>query len=318
MNHIVAFAGGVGGAKLAHGLALACPEDRLSVVVNTADDFSLYGLHISPDIDTVTYTLAGLANSDTGWGLAGDTFVTLEMLRRYGQDTWFWLGDKDFATHILRTEALRRGSTLTAAIRDLATALGVDAQILPMCNEPVATLIETPEGVLEFQDYFVRRQHVDEVTGVRFDGIDTATLSPEVSAAMTDSDVMVICPSNPIVSIGPILSVPGLRNRLRESEVPIVAVSPIVGGQALKGPADRMLASMGHEVSALTIAMLYRDFLSGIVIDEQDAALVDRIATLDVAVHVTQTVMRSDDDRRRLAADTLAFAATLTKRSVEK
>jgi LPPG:FO 2-phospho-L-lactate transferase len=187
-----------------------------------------------------------------------------------------------------------------------------------MCNEPVATLIETPEGVLEFQDYFVRRQHVDEVTGVRFDGIDTATLSPEVSAAMTDSDVMVICPSNPIVSIGPILSVPGLRNRLRESEVPIVAVSPIVGGQALKGPADRMLASMGHEVSALTIAMLYRDFLSGIVIDEQDAALVDRIATLDVAVHVTQTVMRSDDDRRRLAADTLAFAATLTKRSVEK
>lgn len=315
MHHIVAFAGGVGGAKLTHGLALARPDDHLSVVVNTADDFSLYGLHISPDIDTVLYTLAGLANRETGWGIAGDTSVTLEMLQRYGQDTWFWLGDKDFATHILRTEALRHGSTLTTAISGLVTALGVDAAILPMCDEPVATLIETPDGVLEFQDYFVRRHHADTVMGVRFDGIEAATLSPEVSAALTDGDVMVLCPSNPIVSIGPILSVPGLRDRLRKSATPIVAISPIVAGQALKGPADQMLASMGHEVSALTIATLYRDFLSGIVIDEQDAALADRISALGIAVRVAQTVMRSDDDRRHLAEETLAFGASLTERS---
>jgi LPPG:FO 2-phospho-L-lactate transferase len=182
----------------------------------------------------------------------------------------------------------------------------------------VATLIETSDGVLEFQDYFVRRHHADTVTGVRLDGIEAATLSPEVSAALAGSDAIVICPSNPIVSIGPILSVPGLRDRLQNSSVPIVAVSPIVGGQALKGPADRMLGSMGHEVSAFGIAMLYRDVLSGIVIDNRDAMLAERIAALGIAVHVAQTVMRSDDDRRHLAEHTLTFAESLTEKSVRR
>ncbi|MDI3341662.1 MAG: 2-phospho-L-lactate transferase [Sphaerobacter sp.] len=310
-EHIVALAGGVGGAKLAHGLALARPDDPLTVVVNTADDFTLFGLHISPDLDTVMYTLGGIANPATGWGIAGDTAAALEMIGRYGGETWFWLGDRDLATHILRTERLRAGDTLTAVTARLAAALGIRAAILPMCDEPVATRVETPAGELAFQDYFVRRRQADEVRGIRLQGIEAASVPPGVAAALARATVVVLCPSNPIVSIGPILAVPGFRERLRAVDAPVVAVSPIVGGAALKGPADRMLASLGHEVSAVGVARLYQDFLDGIVIDQVDASLASRIEAMGIAVHVTDTVMRDEAGRRALADETLAFAARL-------
>ncbi|HEX3723577.1 MAG TPA: 2-phospho-L-lactate transferase [Nitrolancea sp.] len=310
---IVALAGGVGGAKLAHGLALTSLGEYLSVIVNTADDFELFGLHISPDLDTVLYTLAGIANPQTGWGITGDTFATLDAIKRYGRDAWFWLGDQDFATHILRTEQLRSGKSLTDVTDEFAQALGIEAHILPMSDEPVATLIETADGLLDFQSYFVRRQHADDVLGVTFADIEAARPTTEIIQALERATAIVLCPSNPIVSIGPILALPGIADWLRDTTIPIVAVSPIIGGQALKGPADRMLASLGHEVSAVGVAMIYRDFLSGIVIDNADAALAERIEDLGIAVQVTDTIMRDDAYRTRLAEETLAFAEGLRR-----
>lgn len=307
-GRIVALSGGVGGAKFVHGAAMAHSDSQLSVIVNTADDFSMFGLHISPDIDTVMYTLAGIANTDTGWGIAGDSFTTLEMIGRYRRDTWFWLGDKDLATHILRTERLRSGATLTSVTAELAETLGAGAEILPMCDELVMTMVDTPSGTLPFQDYFVRRQHQDAVNGIQFNGINLARMSTAVELALADAEMVILGPSNPIVSIGPILGVPGLRDRLRALGRPIVAVSPIVGGQALKGPADRMMASFGYEVSAFGVADLYRDFLSGMVIDEVDAAIAGRIEDLGIPTLVTATVMRSREDRRVLAEAVLSFA----------
>jgi LPPG:FO 2-phospho-L-lactate transferase len=308
---VVAMAGGVGGAKLAHGLALCGLNERLTVIVNTADDFELMGLHISPDLDTVMYTLAGLANPETGWGIAGDTFNTLDAIKRYGGPGWFWLGDQDIATHILRTERIRRGETITAVTAALAGALGIQASILPMCDSPVATVVNTPHGRLDFQDYFVRRHHEDEVTGVEFAGIAEAALPGGVGQAIDTARAIILCPSNPLVSIGPILAVPGFRDLLRTAGVPVVAVSPIIAGHALKGPADRMLATLGHEVSSAGVAEIYRDFLTGLVIDEADRELAGRIERLGVAVLVTGTIMRDAEDRRRLAEETLAFAERL-------
>ena len=310
-GRVVALAGGVGGAKLAHGLALTGLEERLSVIVNTADDFELFGLYISPDLDTVLYTLAGMANPETGWGIRGDTFATLKAIERLGRDTWFWLGDQDFATHIVRTERLRGGATISAVTAEMAQALKVRAAILPMCDEPVATLIETAEGLLDFQSYFVRRQHADRVLSVQFSGIENAVLSVDAQHALDQASAIVLCPSNPIVSIGPILELSGVRDRLRTTTAPVVAVSPIIAGQALKGPADQMLATLGHEVSAAGIAAIYHDFLDGLVIDEQDADLATRIEQLGIAVLVTGTIMRSEADRQRLAEDTLSFAERL-------
>ena len=308
---VVALAGGVGGAKLADGLYRALPPGRLVIVINTADDFELFGLRISPDVDTVMYTLAGLANPDTGWGIAGDTFSALDMLGRYGQDRWFWLGDRDLATHILRTQRLREGHTASEVARELAGALGIAARLLPMADEPVATMVRTPQGELAFQEYFVRRQQRDDVLGVRFAGIDAARVTDEVRAAVAAAEAIVFCPSNPIVSIGPILAVPGMSALLGASPAPKVAVSPIVGGRALKGPADRMLASLGHDVSPLGVAGLYRDLIDGLVIDRQDASLAPAVEALGTRVLVTETIMRSTDDRERLARETLDFARAL-------
>jgi LPPG:FO 2-phospho-L-lactate transferase len=311
---IVALAGGVGGAKLAQGLYAELEQDGLCVVVNTGDDFELHGLRITPDADTVLYTLAGIANPETGWGIAGDSFATLEMLRRYGDNVWFLLGDRDFATHILRTAQLRAGSSPTEVLRQLASALGVRAALLPMCDEPVATLVRTPAGELAFQEYFVRRHHRDEVLSVRFNGIEAARVSAPVHAALQEAEAIVLCPSNPIVSIGPILAVPGMSVLVRNAAAPRVAVSPIVAGRALRGPADQMLRGLGHEVSPYGVAQLYRDFLHGIVIDQTDAACAQHIAELGIAVHVTQTVMGGLEDRRRLAAEVLGFARGLRGR----
>jgi LPPG:FO 2-phospho-L-lactate transferase len=308
---IVALAGGVGGAKLAHGLYTTCDPGALAVVLNTGDDFDHYGLRIMPDADTVLYTLAGIANPTTGWGIAADTTHMLEMLQRYGEDTWFWLGDRDLATHVLRTARLHAGWSPTRVVAALADALGVQAALLPMCDEPVATMVRTPDSELPFQDYFVRRRQRDEVLSVRFDGIERAVVPADVAAAMGSAETIVLCPSNPVVSIGPILAVPGMRDCIQRSPATKVAVSPIVGGKALKGPADRMLAGLGVEVSPYGVASLYHDVVDGMVIDHVDAAHYERIEALGLQVLVTDTVMRDETDRTRLASEVLAFAVRL-------
>jgi LPPG:FO 2-phospho-L-lactate transferase len=308
---VVALSGGVGGAKLAHGLYQALEPDTLTLIVNTGDDFDHYGLRICPDLDTTLYTLGGIANETTGWGVAADTWTALDMLRRYGVDAWFQVGDRDFATHILRTERLRAGATMSAVIAELAAALGVHAAILPMADEPVPTLVWTPAGELAFQDYFVRRGHEDDALGVRYEGAERAQPTPAVREALAQAEVILLCPSNPFVSIGPILAVAGMRDLVRFAPAPRVAVSPIIGGKALKGPADRMLATMGQEVSAYGVAAWYGGLLDGMVIDQQDAEQAPRIEALGVRTLVTNTVMASVADRVQLARDVLQFAASL-------
>lgn len=298
---VTLLAGGVGGAKLAHGFQQVLPPGALTVVVNVADDLELHGLRICPDLDTVLYTLAGLANSETGWGVRGDTWTALTMLERYGAETWFRLGDADLATHVHRTRLLREGSSLTDAIRSMAAALGVPSTILPATDHEVRTLIGTDDGELDFQTYFVRRQQRDEVRGVRFAGIADARPTDEVLEAVRTANLVVIAPSNPIVSIGPILAMSDMREAVRRTAAPRIAVSPIVAGKALRGPADRMLASLGHESSALGVARLYEGVADRFVIDEMDAALAPQIEALGMTVHVLPTVMKSDADRADLA-----------------
>src|SRR3954469_3419663 len=276
---------------MAQGLQAALPPGDLTVVVNTADDFELYGLCISPDLDTVMYTLAGIADPVNGWGVAGDTRNTLDAIARYGGEPWFLLGDEDFATHILRTERLRAGWPLSAVTTELSGALGIRSRIVPMTDDRIATLVDTPAGTLEFQDYFVGRRHSDDVLGVTFAGIERATAHPDALAAIREAEAVVIAPSNPIVSIAPILETPGMREALDDTPAAIVAVSPIVGGRALKGPAAQMLATLGHEVSALGVARIYADLIDGLVIDEVDGELVPAIALTGLDVLVTATVM---------------------------
>lgn len=308
---ILALAGGVGGAKLAQGLALALPPGDLTVVVNTGDDFDLFGLRICPDLDTVLYTLAGLANPATGWGIERDTRATLDAIGRYGRELWFQLGDQDFATHILRTERLRHGAPLSSVTAEFADALGVATRIAPMTDDPVATLVQTPDGVLDFQTYFVGRRQRDAVTGLEFRGAATARPSQAALDGFDAAELIVLCPSNPLVSIGPILAVPSFRARLAGATVPRVAVSPIVGGKALKGPADKMLATLGHDVSSVGVARLYQGLIDGLIIDGQDRELRGEIEALGLRVLVTQSVMGGPDDRARLARETLAFGRSL-------
>jgi LPPG:FO 2-phospho-L-lactate transferase len=311
---VAALAGGVGGAKLAAGLQSVLPAGDLSVVVNTADDFDLWGLHVCPDLDTVMYTLAGIANPETGWGIAGESFETLNMLERYGEDTWFKLGDRDLATHVLRTASLRSGETLTEVTDTLSGALGVESVVLPMTDAPVSTLLDTPEGWLEFQEYFVRRGQRDEVLAVELRGIEEARPSGGVLAAISGADAIVFCPSNPVVSVGPILAVPGMREALASTHAPKVAVSPIVGGRALKGPADKMLLSLGHEVSATGVAAMYSGLVDGMVVDSVDEAKRSGIEDIGMRVLVTDSVMRDVRDRTRLARETLEFGAGMVAR----
>jgi LPPG:FO 2-phospho-L-lactate transferase len=311
---VAALAGGVGGAKLAHGLQMALEPGALSVVVNTADDMTLWGLHISPDVDTVMYTLAGVANRELGWGIEGETWRNTEMMARYGRDPWFRLGDMDLATHILRTEMLRDGRTLTEVTADLAGALGVPSLILPMCDERVETLVSTEAGNLPFQEYFVQRRHADRVIGFTFRGIVDSVPTPQVLDTLEAAEAIIFCPSNPFVSTGPILAVPGMREAIEAAPAPRVGVSPIVGGAALKGPAADMLDALGHEVSPYGVALLYRGLLDGFVIDREDEAHSERIRELGMEVLVTGTVMKSDEDRERLARDVLGFALGLKER----
>jgi LPPG:FO 2-phospho-L-lactate transferase len=311
---VCALAGGVGGAKLASGLQDVLPSGDLSVVVNTADDFDLWGLHICPDLDTVMYTLAGISNPETGWGIADESFETLNMLERYGEKIWFKLGDRDIGTHVLRTHRMRSGETLTEVTAGLAGALGVKSVVLPMSDDPVSTVLETPEGRLEFQEYFVRRRQRDEVLGVELRGIEEARPAEGVLAAISGADTIVLCPSNPIVSIGPILALPGMMEALTASSASKVAVSPIVGGRALKGPADRMLASLGHEVSSTGVARMYEGLVDGMVIDRIDERERAGIEAIGMRVLATESVMRDTEDRARLATETLEFGAGMVDR----
>ena len=315
---ILALAGGVGGAKLAAGLqaALDTPADLLTVV-NTGDDFEHLGLSICPDLDTVMYTLSGRANPETGWGLAGETWHFLEALAALGGEDWFRLGDRDLATHVERTRRLRAGETLSEVTSHLAARLGVPSRIAPMSDDPVRTVVETPDGDLPFQEYFVRRRCEPAVRGLRFEGAPEARMSAAFEAALADPtlDAVVVCPSNPYLSVDPILAIPGVRAALAGCAAPVVAVSPIVGGRAIKGPAAKIMEELGVEVSAATVADRYRDLLDGFVLDETDRALAAAIESADMGaglcVQVEQTVMRSGEDRARLAVRVLEFARLL-------
>jgi LPPG:FO 2-phospho-L-lactate transferase len=308
-GHVVALAGGVGGAKLADGLAHLLGE-RLAVIVNTGDDFTHLGLHISPDLDTVMYTLGGIANPQTGWGIAGESWNFLGQVERLGGPAWFRLGDRDLATHVLRSERLAAGETHTAVTAALCRALGVTATLLPMSDDPVRTIICTDDGELPFQDYFVRLACAVPVRGVRYEGAPAAHLNPAL-ATFPDLSAIIICPSNPYLSVDPILAVPGHRAWLRAQRCPIVAVSPIVGGAAIKGPAAKIMTELGVPASVVGIARHYAGLVDGLVIDAADADLAQEIAAEGIAVRVAPTVMSNSDDRVALARTCLAFAGEL-------
>ena len=311
-GRVVELAGGVGGARLGHGLQALLGTD-LTVVVNTADDLERHGLIICPDHDTVLYTLAGI-EGPFGWGIAGDTSAAMTQLGIYGEESWFGLGDRDLAAHIVRAARLRAGSSLTDVNLGLQRSLGVAATILPMTDAPVRTRVRTADGWLEFQEYFVHRHQEPAVLEVRFDGIEAAAPTEQVRDALAGARSIVIAPSNPIVSVGPILAVPGLQALIEQAAAggtPVVAISGIIGGRALKGPADRMLASLGHEPSALGVARLYAGLANGFVLDPIDAGYVPAIERLGLRALVTDTVMVDGPGRARVAADILAFAERL-------
>jgi LPPG:FO 2-phospho-L-lactate transferase len=302
---IVVLAGGVGAARFLQGLVQVVAPEWVTVVVNTADDVTLHGLHVSPDVDSVLYHLAGLADEARGWGVRDESFHALDMLARYGQETWFQLGDRDLGTHVYRTLLLREGLTLSAAIDQMRRRLEIGCRLLPMTDAPVTTYVQTPVGWLPFQEYFVRRHTEDDVLGVEVRGIERAAPAPGVLEAIGAAAGVILAPSNPVVSIGPILAVPGLRAALAGTRARRVAVSPIVGGAALKGPADRMLRTLGWEVSAVGVAARYRDLLDAFVLDTVDAALAPRVAALGVEPVVTDTIMRGAAEKAALARATL-------------
>ncbi len=307
---IVALAGGVGGAKLADGLAQILPPEALTIIVNTGDDFEHLGLYISPDLDTVCYTLAGLANPEAGWGRAGETFEVLENIRALGGPDWFRLGDKDLATHLERTRRMKEGQTLSQITRDFCAAWGVRHAVLPMSDNPVRTMVNTVEdGELSFQEYFVHRKCEPKVKGFRFAGIESARPTLQVQKALEQADAIVICPSNPWVSIDPILAVLQLRATVHRPSS-IVAITPIIGGKTVKGPAAKMYTELGIEPSALAVAEHYKNLLTGFALDTVDADLAKNVQLANVRTYITNTLMKSQDDRRRLAQDVLNLIQT--------
>ncbi len=311
MPRVVALAGGVGGAKLSHGLAAVLTPGELTIIVNTADDEEFHGLLVCPDHDTVVYTLAGLADRERGWGVAGETWSAAAMLERLGEPAWFRLGDRDLALHVHRARHLREGARLTEVNRGIQQSLGVSTPVLPMTDERVRTRVRTPGGWLAFQEYFVRLRQEPEVLEVAFDGIAAARPTPEVAASLAGAEAVVLCPSNPFVSIGPILAVPGMRDLLdatRARGARVAAVSPLVGGRALRGPADRMARSLGAESSSVGIARHYAGLIDALLVDDVDAAEVPRIAALGIEAVVGPTVMGDDASRAALATAAVAAA----------
>ncbi|MBZ5695146.1 MAG: 2-phospho-L-lactate transferase [Acidobacteriia bacterium] len=306
---IVALAGGIGASKLLLGLSRAMDPRELTIIVNTGDDIVLHGLSISPDLDIVTYTLAGVVNPETGWGFRDETFGALDQLGVYGRPDWFHLGDRDLATHIHRTAMLREGARLSQASESIRQALGVQSRILPMSDQPVPTTIETDQGRFHFQEYLVQRRAEPVVRGISFDGIEQARPAPGVLDTLAHAAGIIICPSNPLISIGPILAVPGVREALRARRAHVVAVCPIVGGKSLKGPSDRMLAQLGFEVSAYGVARMYQDICATFVIDPVDSAQGPAIESLGMEALIYPTVMRNVEDKESLARRIVQFAA---------
>jgi LPPG:FO 2-phospho-L-lactate transferase len=315
---ILALAGGVGGGKLARGLSAALPPDRLVIAVNTADDFVHLGLHVSPDIDSVRYALADLNDPEPGWGLAGETWNVMAALERLGGETWFKLGDRDLATHMIRARELAAGRSLSEATALLAQRLGVAPEVIPMTDHPVRSIVQTDHGPLNFQDYFVHRQCRPAFRGVTFDGVRDATPSPGLRRALERAAAIVIAPSNPLVSIDPILAIPGVAAALRRARRPVVAISPMVGGNAIKGPLGKMMAERGLEPSALGVAQHYGRQVDGWVVDQLDRGLAPAIEALGCRVVVRDTVMRTLDDKRRLAQDVLALVSELAPAAVSE
>jgi len=307
---IVALAGGVGGAKLAAGLAQVLAADALTVVVNTGDDFEHLGLHISPDLDTVMYTLAGINDSAQGWGIAGETWSFMDALEQLGGETWFKLGDRDLATHIRRTQALQAGASLSAVTQELCAALNIRHRVVPMSDQPVRTLVHTSEGVLAFQDYFVRRRAQPTVARVEYDGAERASMSDEFRSSLESRDLsaIILCPSNPYLSIAPILALPDVKAALRNRRAPVIAVSPIIAGRALKGPAAKIMREIGTEPSALEVARYYEDLIDALVVDSADVTLGPAIEALGLRCCVTPTIMKTKEERAELAVRVLEFA----------
>ena len=297
----LALAGGVGGAKLALGLSKVLPPSQLTIVVNTGDDEVFHGLHVSPDVDTVMYTLAGLSNPETGWGITGETFQALGRLKEYGADAWFNLGDKDLATHIRRTDLLRRGCSLSEVTQSLRSALGVEHPIVPMSDDPVRTMLSTDLGELPMQTWFVKHRCEPAVSEIRFAGAEHAQPAPEFERALSESDALVFCPSNPFVSVAPILAVPGVRDAIEGFNGLRLAVSPIVGGQAIKGPAAKMMAELGIESSCVGVAKQYQGLCDVFVLDDVDGDRAGDIEALGMRAAVTNTMMITDADKVRLA-----------------
>ena len=311
---LTALAGGVGAARFLRGLVDVVPPDSVTVIVNTGDDDTFHGLHVSPDLDSVTYTLADAQNAATGWGLAGETFHAIDALERYGRPTWFRLGDRDLATHLFRTERLRAGASLSEVTTEIAEAWGVQSRLLPMTDDTVATRItvETAEGGTEelaMQDWFVRQRAEPPVVAVRFAGAEDAAPATGVLPALAAAETILICPSNPVISIGPILAVPGIRDALIAKRDRVVGVSPIIAGHPVKGPADRLMAPLGIEVSCVGVARAYRDFCSALVIDAKDAAHAPAVEALGVRAVVADTLMRDARVAAALARETLAAVA---------
>lgn len=306
---IVVLSGGTGGAKLIEGLAAEVDPAELTIICNTSDDAIFHGLHVSPDIDTITYTLAGLADSGKGWGIKDDTFDALEQLGRLGADTWFKLGDRDLAVHIIRSQWLHEGLKLSQVTDRVRCALGVKSILLPMSDERVETRVDTPQGEISFQEFFVKEHWAREVTTIRFAGVEQSSPAPGVIEAMRRAEAIIICPSNPITSIGPILAVPGIRPALVETAAAIVGVSPIIGATAVSGPAHKLMTACGFESSALGVARCYADFLDTLLIAGEDSCMIEPIETLPVRAVAAAIRMTSSDDKRRLARQVLALVA---------
>ena len=310
---VIALCGGVGGAKLALGLASLADTIDLSIIANTGDDFEHLGLSISPDIDTICYTLAGIANPDTGWGRAEESWSFMDSMAQLGAETWFRLGDKDLALNVLRTQLIQRGDSLSEITAGMAERLGISTNIIPMSDASVRTVLETDRGTLAFQDYFVRLQCQPIVSDIRFEGAASAQPAPRFADLLLDAtvDVIVVCPSNPFISIDPILAIPTVREALANHPAPVIAVSPVIDGQSIKGPTSKLMAELKLGSSSADVAAYYRDFVDGLIIDQRDAALAGSINAMGVATQCSSVLMSTLDDRCRLAQEAIDFAERL-------
>jgi len=305
---ITVLTGGTGGAKFVDGLRRILPPEELTIVVNTGDDHEWWGLYVSPDIDSITYVLAGILSTERGWGVRGDTFHCLQAMKQLGEPNWFSVGDRDLATHLLRTQLLSRGRTLTQATQTIAEKLGVRSCVLPMSDQRIETRVQTPDGEFSFEEYFVKRRCQDPVKSVRFVGAADSKPAPGVLEAIAQADAVLIAPSNPITSIGPILAVPGIRGGLRDAAAKVVAVSPIIGNTAVSGPAASLMAAQNFSASIRGVAEYYADFLDGLIVHDSDADAARPLANHNLEIKSTDILMRTDDDRARIARTVLELA----------